>query len=437
MRRNLLVFSVAALALTACHPNIYNVSLDASSGGVPFFPFESVDKLELTYEQPWIEVTVVAKLGDGAADEKGASAEPPASPVTGKIDINSATQADIEKNADLKPFARKIIASRPYTDPKELKDNSIVPEKVFAKVSDKLVVGSAMVSDKLVAGSAKVGGGDTKANTRTVTAYYANEAEAAKLYNAFIAADDDPVKAWGATAGEMLKALGNAGSGVTAVPPAALAFDAIRAPAAKLAAVARSRQQVPASEPLYFNATVPFGGTASAEIDLNDNGTLSKGIASKTDQFPGQVLSAVGAIAGASLGDGVFNTIAKSNYRPLAAHAIGGQKVLSIEVSLSRVRRLYVVSVLRPSSVPEVSCGPFTQLLTSAVTGPGPAPAPSAKEGAAPCRASIVVTVQRDATAGADDKAKKSDADKVEFSGSVTLPGAGATGADKKQGAKK
>ena len=93
-----------------------------------------------------LTVTLVAafSLGTAAAATKAMeAAAPAASAVAGKVDLNSATQAELEKLPGVGPAAaKKIIAGRPYKTTADLAKSGI-PAKTVEKISPLVTVGAA------------------------------------------------------------------------------------------------------------------------------------------------------------------------------------------------------------------------------------------------------------------------------------------------------
>lgn len=57
------------------------------------------------------------------------------------VDVNTATQAQLEAIPALKPYADKIIKGRPYTSIDQLEEKKILPKDVFGATKSQLKVG--------------------------------------------------------------------------------------------------------------------------------------------------------------------------------------------------------------------------------------------------------------------------------------------------------
>jgi len=57
-----------------------------------------------------------------------------------KVDLNTATRAEIESVPGLKQYADQIVSKRPYKSVNDLKDKNIVPKDVFSSVKDQVQV---------------------------------------------------------------------------------------------------------------------------------------------------------------------------------------------------------------------------------------------------------------------------------------------------------
>lgn len=58
------------------------------------------------------------------------------------VNLNTATQAQLEAIPALKPYADKIIAGRPYKSVEQLADKNIVPKDVLGATKSQLTVSS-------------------------------------------------------------------------------------------------------------------------------------------------------------------------------------------------------------------------------------------------------------------------------------------------------
>ena len=58
------------------------------------------------------------------------------------VNVNTATQAQLEAIPALKPYADKIIAGRPYKSVEQLADKNIVPKDVLGATKSQLTVSS-------------------------------------------------------------------------------------------------------------------------------------------------------------------------------------------------------------------------------------------------------------------------------------------------------
>jgi hypothetical protein len=174
--------------------------------------------------------------------------------------------------------------------------------------------------------------------------------------------------AWDASAGQLLNDLGfkvRPGPLSFAAPPVQSRVSDIRA--LPRLAVARTRVQVPAATPLYYNVRVPRGGTANAELDLASNGTMTKASSDKQDQLPGAIVTAAGSAISAVLGSSVLNTVAGTLLAPRVAapqaQSAGNLDVLAVSFAIVPARRLYTLSVTHPPGSPITACGDLGALL--------------------------------------------------------------------------
>ena len=59
---------------------------------------------------------------------------------TGKLDINTATLAQLEAIPGLGAvYAKRIVAGRPYTSKRQLKTRGILPQNLYMQVKDRLI----------------------------------------------------------------------------------------------------------------------------------------------------------------------------------------------------------------------------------------------------------------------------------------------------------
>ena len=59
---------------------------------------------------------------------------------TGKLDINTATLAQLEAIPGLGAvYAKRIVAGRPYTSKRQLKTRGILPQDLYMRVKDRLI----------------------------------------------------------------------------------------------------------------------------------------------------------------------------------------------------------------------------------------------------------------------------------------------------------
>lgn len=57
------------------------------------------------------------------------------------VDVNTATQQQLEAVPGLKPYADKIIKGRPYTSVDQLEEKNILPKDVYGAAKSQLKVG--------------------------------------------------------------------------------------------------------------------------------------------------------------------------------------------------------------------------------------------------------------------------------------------------------
>jgi hypothetical protein len=403
---------IGLLAMTGCGHTAYSVSADATAGGVPFFPLESADVKKAVYEQTWIEVRVdglFRKAGTGVA------ALAPPTPPGAPVDINGASDADLEKIPELKTLGPRIHANRPYTDLKDFAAKIGLAAGVLAKIESKLTVGAVVAPDSA-----------TDTFTRTVIGYTkdlqlspADRDAAVKIYKDFNKETDDLAKSWSVTADVIL-----VGGVLALTEPEALVGKALDA--RRPVAVERTRTQIPASKPLYFQIETPPGGSVIAALELAGNGTMTKGSSQVQDTLPGVITQTVGSVLSAALGSASLNTVAShflAPAKPLAA--VGSPTLLKVDLKLTTVRRFYTVTIVRPSSIAESQCGASVASLIDPSIAHTDSKCPDGALPANPgdcgiCRATLAVEIQRD-----DDKPKdkpKDDPDAISVSGTIKLP---------------
>ena len=167
-----------------------------------------------------------------------------------------------------------------------------------------------------------------------------------------------------------------------------------------------------------MNLNVPHGGSANGEVDLNTDGTLSKGIAQKQDQLPAAIASAAGTVGAAVLGT-PLNTIVAHFFAPAAtAQAQNGEKVVKIDLKITPIRRTYVVKVTKAVGLPNAAG-------TDACTSKDWDALIATFDPQAKCRVELSITVTR-----ADDKPAD-----VPPKNAITISGAISTGAPPDGGA--
>lgn len=266
--------------------------------------------------------------------------------------------------------------------------------------------------------------------TRTVLGYTEDTKLALKLHKDFLNETSSLTKAWNVTAGEILKD----GSAWRLFLPDQLSADAIEKK--PFIAVERSRAQIPSTRPQYFQVNVPYGGSVSAGVELAPNGTLTKGSSQVDDKFPGIVTQTVGSVIAAALGSTSLNTVVSHFLAPAQAatpQSTNEPTLMKVDLKITTVRRLYTVTIVRPSELNESECGSISALLNPPPKAKEPAPPPVQPEDRprraqrAPvdpgdsglCRATLAVEIQR----GDDDKPKaKDEGDAINVSGTIKLP---------------
>ena len=100
-------------------------------------------------DREWVakNLNLAAKLADGQkiyipiVGQSGSSAGTVASEVNGKININTATQAQLDSLPDIGPVrAGKIIANRPYSKIEDLLSRKVLGESTFEKIKASITV---------------------------------------------------------------------------------------------------------------------------------------------------------------------------------------------------------------------------------------------------------------------------------------------------------
>lgn len=86
-------------------------------------------------------ISFVVAIGGAAALPPWAAAAPAQTAIGhGKLDLNSASQTDLEKLQGIGPtMAKKIIAGRPYKSKDELVQRKIIPVSAYAPIKDHVV----------------------------------------------------------------------------------------------------------------------------------------------------------------------------------------------------------------------------------------------------------------------------------------------------------
>jgi hypothetical protein len=422
-------FGLIAALTCGCAHMAYKVTPDGTCGGVPFLPIESFEVVKLSYQQTWIELRVdgVFKRAGGGGPGTPPSAGAPGPAGHKAVDVNGASEAELAAIPDLKPFAKKIVASRPYAGLADLAAKHVLTEPLLQKVSK-----------RLTAGKQSPGGDDNGTFTRTVIAHTRDlestpgDADVASaIYAAFIR-ETDGEKSWNLSAGEILSKID--GKTLSFADPPLLPADALPG-TLKLVAQERLRTQAPAARPLYLNIRVPSGGSVSGEVDLAPNGTMTKASSQVQDLLPGAVVSAGGSVLSAALGSSALNTVAAHFFAPAVApapQAVGSPTVQKVDLTLTWNRRLYTVTVTRPAGTSESSCGALASMLKFPAQ-PGPPPAQPAAAPADTCRASVSVETRR---GGDADQAKpaKDDGGAKSHGSSAPSKSAGADTKDEHDG---
>jgi len=125
-------------------PGVYEISVDSrvsdavsASGGLS-------DSADMT------KVNLAAKVSDGQkiyvpkigeSDVKGVGVGDAGSGSTGLININTASESQLDTLPGIGPVtAQKIIASRPYSTPEELLTKKAVGQSVYEKIKDLVTV---------------------------------------------------------------------------------------------------------------------------------------------------------------------------------------------------------------------------------------------------------------------------------------------------------
>lgn len=237
-----------------------------------------------------------------------------------------------------------------------------------------------------------------------MTVYVRDPAIVNEIYLNYLSASDS-AKAWEATAVKAMSEIKNHNVNFSLIPFGQITSpNQFVKPTVALVAHSLGRIQVPSTEMHRFNIRVPRGGTASGEVDLNTDGTISKGIAAKTDTLPNTIVTAAGTTIGALLGAGVPNTIV-AHYFPTTtapstktAFFLNLKPDFDVQLAVTQVRRDYIVTLAAKAGTK--GCQGWTSSDSFASTDN--------------CRASVSVTTSTDAP--------KADSSAVNFSGAVMLP---------------
>lgn len=86
-----------------------------------------------------------AKWSHDSAMKQGAASDKAMDKAAGQVasvDLNTATQAQLESIPALKPYADKIIKGRPYKSVDQLAEKNILPKDVLGATKSQLSVGS-------------------------------------------------------------------------------------------------------------------------------------------------------------------------------------------------------------------------------------------------------------------------------------------------------
>ena len=86
--------------------------------------------------------TAVASAQDPATPPKADSSAMKQAGQVATVNVNTATQAQLEAIPALKPYADKIIKGRPYKSVDQLADKNIVPKDVLGATKSQLTVSS-------------------------------------------------------------------------------------------------------------------------------------------------------------------------------------------------------------------------------------------------------------------------------------------------------
>jgi len=110
-----------------------------------------------------------------------------------------------------------------------------------------------------------------------------------------------------------------------------------------LTGMQRTLEQVPATGREYLNIWAPYGGSASADIKLDNRGVLSEASAQRQDQMPPAVAGAVASVVGAALGAAKLSV---ETLRPAgnAAEPLVTSSIMSMTVA----RRIYTLTAIWP-----------------------------------------------------------------------------------------
>jgi hypothetical protein len=252
-------------------------------------------------------------------------------------------------------------------------------------------------------------------HTETTTRYITDPSYANQVIVAFDGAGE-PNGAYDRAFTRVAACVDNNGTSVAScstVPPSELSIDKIVA----LPSVGRDQEIVHTAglTPLFINSTAPFGGSASAAFQFAADGTLTSTSSQVQDQLPAAIASSLSSIVGSltSIAGKSTGTADKSN-------STDSPWIISGTLASTVVKRLYAVTVVQAIDQAGKVVGQCGSEQVKGAFG-SPSPDPS-------CRVSLTTQVVRGDANSPGGDAGPSNQGLIQFSGTVSLPAAIASG---------